>query len=435
MYAVGDRADRHLGAVEAGPQLGEHLAAHDAVKLGDAVAALGHPQPHVGHVEHRRITLGAELEDPFDGHARERAVTAEVALDQIHREAVDARGHGRVGREDGARAHGLLRLVERQAVRHQLADALDSEEAGVTLVGVEDLGLGVPGECCEGADRAYAPDAQQHLLVQPVLGGAAVEPVGDLALLGQVVLDVGVEQQQRDAADLGPPHVGVQGASARHADTDGQGSSLAVDHEGERQAVRVERGVALLLPALGVQGLLEVAGPVEQPDPEDRHAQVGRRLEVVTGEDAEAPGVLREHLGDAELRGEVGDRRRCRGRVADGLLRRDGRRGEVGREVVVGGPEPGEELVVRRQLSDAAGGDLGEQPHRVLLDRLPDQRVDRPEQLERRGVPRPPQVHAQLGEGRQGLRQGKADGEPAECSHLNDPSGSARPDHTGATTV
>ena len=31
------------------------------------------------------------------------------------------------------------------------------------------------------------------------------------------------------------------------------------------------------------------------------------RLEVVAGEDAEAAGVLRQHLGDAELRREVGD--------------------------------------------------------------------------------------------------------------------------------
>ena len=42
---------------------------------------------------------------------------------------------------------------------------------------------------------------------------------------------------------------------------------------------------------------------------------------------------------------------------------------------------------------------------------------DRAEQVERLGVPRPAQVHHQLPEGRERLRQRETDGEPAECSH------------------
>ena len=68
-------------------------------------------------------------------------------------------------------------------------------------------GAGDPGE---GADRADAADAEQHLLAQPVLGVAAVQPVGDGADDLAVLLDVGVEQQQRDAADLGDPDAGGQ---------------------------------------------------------------------------------------------------------------------------------------------------------------------------------------------------------------------------------
>ncbi len=86
---------------------------------------------------------------------------------------------------------------------HELADALEPEEAGVALVGVEDLG--VDAERVEGA---HAADAQQDLLLEPVLGVAAVEPVGDGAQLGRVLVDVGVEQVQRHAADVGAPHLG-----------------------------------------------------------------------------------------------------------------------------------------------------------------------------------------------------------------------------------
>ena len=52
--------------------------------------------------------------------------------------------------------------------------------------------------------------------------------------------------------------------------------------------MRVEPREALLLLAVGVEPLAEVALGVEQADRDERHAEVGRRLEVVAGEDAEA---------------------------------------------------------------------------------------------------------------------------------------------------
>ena len=78
----------------------------------------------------------------------------------------------------------------------------------------------------------------------------------------------------------------------------------------------VEVGVALLLPAVGVERLAEVAVPVEEADADERHAEVAGRLEVVAGEHAEAAGVLGERLGDAELGREVGDRAQRAGRAS-----------------------------------------------------------------------------------------------------------------------
>ena len=105
VHAVGDRGDRHLGVVEARPQAVEHLPAHDAVQLRDAVGALGEAQAHDGHVEHAGraalVGLGAELQQPLDGHALQRLRAAEVQLDQRGVETVDAGGHRGVRREDG----------------------------------------------------------------------------------------------------------------------------------------------------------------------------------------------------------------------------------------------------------------------------------------------------------------------------------------------
>ena len=68
--------DRHLGLVEGGPQPVEHPAADVAVQLGDAVGALGEPEAHHRHVEDAGsppvVVLGAEREDPLDGHAGRR---------------------------------------------------------------------------------------------------------------------------------------------------------------------------------------------------------------------------------------------------------------------------------------------------------------------------------------------------------------------------
>ena len=77
--------------------------------------------------------------------------------------------------------------------------------------------------------------------------------------------------------------------------------------QGQRQLVGVEDGVVLLLPAVPGQGLAEVAVPVEQPDADQRDAEVAGRLEMVAGEDAEAAGVLGQGGRDAELGREVGD--------------------------------------------------------------------------------------------------------------------------------
>ena len=183
------------------------------MQLGDAVGPLGQPQAHHRHVEDARVAalvvLGAEREDPVDRHAGAGVVAAEVLRDQVAGKRSMPAGTGvwvvnTVPARTASRASSKVEPV----VLGQLADPLEAEEAGVALVGVEHLGRGCAGEPAVGAQRADAADAEQHLLQQPVLAAAAVEPVGDVALGRLVVLDVGVEQQQRHPADLGLPDLG-----------------------------------------------------------------------------------------------------------------------------------------------------------------------------------------------------------------------------------
>ena len=209
VHAVRHRADRHLRGVEPRPQAGEHLPADLAVQPAHAVDPLRQPHPHHGHVEHAGIAAGvrlrAECEDPI---ARQRRIfrwPAELALHHLPGEPVDAGRHRGVRGEHRAGPAGGERLVEAEPAGRVLADALQAKEAGVALVGMEDLRLRVPGDRAELPDRAHPADAEQELLAEAVIAAPAVQPVGDLAQRGLVPLHVGVEQQQRYPAHLREP--------------------------------------------------------------------------------------------------------------------------------------------------------------------------------------------------------------------------------------
>ena len=99
----------------------------------------------------------------------------------------------------------------------ELADPFEAEEPGVALVAVEHLRVDP-----EGAQRPDAADAEDDLLAQAVVRVAAVEPVGDGDAVGGVAFDVGVEQEQGDLADVGPPDPDgdlVAGEVDAHSDT------------------------------------------------------------------------------------------------------------------------------------------------------------------------------------------------------------------------
>ena len=180
--------------------------------------------------------------------------------------------------------------------------------------------------------------------------------------------------------------------------------------EPERLGVHVQR--VLALPALGVELLVEVALGVQQPDPDQRHAEVGRGLQVIAGEHAEAARVLRQRLAEAELGGEV--RHRPQRRVGAGA--EPGRAGERGVEAALGAGELADDgLVGGERLQPLRRGGAHHVRRVRLLGAPP--RPDPLEQLDQRPVPRPVQVGGELGQRRQRLRDGGANLESTYRSH------------------
>jgi hypothetical protein len=85
----------------------------------------------------------------------------------------------------------------------------------------------------------------------------------------------------------------------------------------DRQQIGVGLDVALLLPALRVERLVEVALVVQDADADQRDAQVAGALEVVAGQHPQAAGVDRQALVQPELHREVGHRPRPQARRVD----------------------------------------------------------------------------------------------------------------------
>ena len=241
----------------------------------------------------------------------------------------------------------------------------------MALVQVEDRRLEP-----EGPKRAHAADPEHELLAEPLLAVAAVQRPGDAAGALGVALDVRVEQVEPRAAHVRAPDPHRHVLAVEQDADDG-----LLRREGEPR--RVVRRIALDLPAGLVEPLAEVALAVEQPDADERDAEVGGGLEMVAGEHAEAARVDRQALVEPELRREVGDQEvlvatvplppRLALELVRGACARLLERDPEAR--VVGGA--GERVV----------GQLGEEGPRVALDALPRLGIEPLEQRARGRVP------------------------------------------------
>ena len=266
----------------------------------------------------------------------------------------------------------------------------------MTLVEVHDARLDP-----QRVQRAHAADAEQRVLAEPHAGVAHVQARGDPAV-GEVVLrPVGVEQQQRHAADVHAPDLGDDRALAdRHLDA--QRLAVVAGDQRRGHALGIGLDPVLVLPAGGVDPLAEVAVAVHEADRDDRQAHVGRLLEDVAGEHAEPARVDGERLVDRVL----GAEERGGAVLGDGLGQQ--RLGQLGRHGAVQVREAGEEVAVARQLGEAAGRRLLDQPDGVAEAELPAAGVDRGEKLGAAGRPRPAVVVGEVRERRERLRQPRA---------------------------
>ena len=220
--------------------------ANAAVQRRDRVGVMRQLQRQHRHAERlvrvARIDAGpSPAALAVDAHRL--AQRPEVLLDEIGRKAVVAGRDGRVGREDDVRGDEAQRLAGRQALAlHALPHELERREGAVAFVQVGDA-----GRVAERAQRPRPADAEQQLLADAGPLVAAIEPRGQLAILGRVAFDVRVEQQQRAPPDRHRPHARRDRAGAG-LDGDGDGAAVLGRRRPNRQRRGVDVEVLLLLP-------------------------------------------------------------------------------------------------------------------------------------------------------------------------------------------
>ena len=174
---------------------------------------------------------------------------------------------------------------------------------------------------------------------------------------------------------------------------------------------------------------MEVALGVEQTDSHQRDAEIGRGLEVVAREHPEPAGVLRERLGDAELRGEVGDELERRTLAGPPLIEPRARSTLDGIEPASGGGDPLHELAVGRPGPPSTPGRTPYQIDGMLVGVAPrstDGAVEPIEQADQLAVPGPVQVRRQTDEWLEGGRQTADDGELVQGAHSREGNESQR---------
>ena len=88
---------------------------------------------------------------------------------------------------------------------------------------------------------------------------------------------------------------------------DGEVVAAIAEDRLHRHLVEVVFWIVFDLPAIAVEGLVEIAFAVEQADPDQGYAEIAGGFEMVAGEDAQASRVDAQIVGKAKFGREVSD--------------------------------------------------------------------------------------------------------------------------------
>ena len=223
----------------------------------------------------------------------------EILPHQSVRKDIVPRRHRGMGGEHRGRRHGLQRAVKIETQAHVLAQALQHHERGVTFVDVPH-----GGRKPQRPQRAHPAHAQHDFLRDAGFKATAVKLVRDAAVVVGIGVQIGVEQQQGDFSQPTYPHPNRR-IPAQQVHVQAKRRAARVLRFAEGQIPAIDRQIAELLMALGIDLLPQIAGAIKKPHRHEWQAQIAGRLAVVTGQHAQAAGVERQTFVQAVLGAEI----------------------------------------------------------------------------------------------------------------------------------
>ncbi len=151
-----------------------------------------------------------------------------------------------------------------------------------------------------------ATAAEDDLLQQSALCSRRVQRGGDRTIPGRIHRIVRVEEVQHEPTDPNLPDSDEERTSGQvHREPDASAVLIGDGRDGQAGGIVVGKGLELR--SVRSEHLAEVPLLVEQPDADERYAEIAGALEMIAGENAQAPGVDRQPFAQAELHREVGN--------------------------------------------------------------------------------------------------------------------------------
>jgi len=156
-------------------------------------------------------------------------------------------------------------------------------------------------------EKFYAADTEENLLVDTHILVTAIDAAADVAVMGFIGRNIGVEQIECSAANLEAPCL-CKNFTLCYINRNDQVIALSIGHFFNRKAFRVLKRVVFGLPSILVEVLAEVALFVKQGNANKINAKVAGRFQVVSGKNTESARINSHTFMNAEFSTEIGNR-------------------------------------------------------------------------------------------------------------------------------
>ncbi len=240
------------------------------------------------------------IDEVITGDAQFGPDVRKVFINQPERKFIIARRDRGMRGEDIGLADQSNRVLKGHAFFHIFHGAFQGQECGMAFVHVP--GGGFITQRPQSADAAHP---QQNFLRDPQFQIADIQPVGQLAVVGIILGNIGMQEVKMHPANVQLVNPGKDLAS-RQVNGDLERLAVLIHQANQREGIKINRNVIRMLPAVFADALGEIAIGIDKANTHQGNPQVAGFLQMVAGENSQAAGINHQGFMQAKLKGEIG---------------------------------------------------------------------------------------------------------------------------------